>query len=184
MGATAVRMTVAQFHEWAEQQSKVYEMVHGEAREKPVAHFGHQKVNANITRLLVRFLSSNPIGEVFPETMFEVTGEDARQPDNAVLLGERWIKTPANSYPSGAPDLAIEVVSSESAAELEDKVDLYLQNGARCVWAVYPRHRTVWVHRPDGVTLRLKESDYLEAPELLPGFRVQVAELFAGLSAD
>ncbi len=178
----AAPLTVEAFHQWAELQPASYELVHGEVREKPVAHFGHQNVNANITRVLVQYLLGNPIGKAFPETLFDLTPEDSRQPDNAVMLNDRCRGIPSHAYPKGAPDIAIEVVSSESAAELEEKVGLYLGNGSKSVWAVYPRHRTVWVSRPGGVTIRLNESDFLEEPGILPGFRVQVKDLFEGLA--
>jgi Uma2 family endonuclease len=38
----------------------------------------------------------------------------------------------------GAPDLAVEVVSSETAARLRTKIGLYLKNGSKAVWVVFP----------------------------------------------
>jgi Uma2 family endonuclease len=38
----------------------------------------------------------------------------------------------------GAPDLAIEVVSSEEAEDLEAKIEDYLAYGSRAVWVLYP----------------------------------------------
>jgi Uma2 family endonuclease len=81
----------------------------------------------------------------------------------------------------GAPDLAIEVVSSETAEFLERKIALYLETGSQAVWVAYPKHRTLWTHHADGIARVLKEDQYLEEPGLLPGFRVLVSNFFEGL---
>ena len=63
------------------------------------------------------------------------------------------------------------------------KIRLYFETGSRAVWAFFPDLRIVWRFRPDGVAYFLQEGQYLEEPELLPGFRVPVARFFEGLSA-
>ena len=55
-----------------------------------------------------------------------------------------------------------------------------LETGSRAVWVAYPRHRTLWVYHADRSRV-LKEDQHLEEPELLPGFRVLVADLFEGI---
>jgi Uma2 family endonuclease len=77
----------------------------------------------------------------------------------------------------GAPDLVIEVVSpSETAEDLDQKIREYLAAGAGVVWAIYPRARTVHVHKADGTVRIIGEDGLLEAPDLLPGWSVRVAD--------
>jgi Uma2 family endonuclease len=80
----------------------------------------------------------------------------------------------------GSPDLAVEVVSSETAEFLERKITLYLETGSQAVWVAYPKHRTLWTHHADGSRV-LKEDQYLEEPDLLPGLRVLVSNFFEGI---
>jgi Uma2 family endonuclease len=48
--------------------------------------------------------------------------------------------------PSLSPDLAVEVVSeTNTKVELAQKTREYFESGARLVWIVYPRPRTVAV---------------------------------------
>jgi Uma2 family endonuclease len=78
----------------------------------------------------------------------------------------------------GAPDIAIEVISpSERASESYDKVRAYLRNGTTEVWQIYPKSRTVQIHR--GETARSLEWSQGIETDLLPGFGLQLALRFA-----
>jgi len=60
------------------------------------------------------------------------------------------------------------------------KVKQYFAAGCHTVWIVYPDRREVNVLEASGTDLLLHENDFIESPELLPGFSVPVAEFFAG----
>jgi Uma2 family endonuclease len=78
------------------------------------------------------------------------------------------------------PDLAVEVTSkSNTRKEMDRKLKDYFETGVRVVWEVEPRKRIISVYRSltDSVTLR--EADELDGGEVLPGFRVKVATIFA-----
>jgi Uma2 family endonuclease len=79
-----------------------------------------------------------------------------------------------------APDLAVEVVSpSNTAAEILDKVADYLDAGSRLVWVVEPTGRRVTVYRSRNEIHLLQEDGALDGYDVLPGFSVPVAEIFA-----
>ena len=78
------------------------------------------------------------------------------------------------------PDLVVEVLSpSDTPAEVEEKVRIYLAVGVPLVLLVDPRRRTVRVRKPDGTDRLLTEADELTGEEVLPDFRLPVARLFA-----
>ena len=78
-----------------------------------------------------------------------------------------------------APDLAVEVVSpTESRQEIEDKVAKYLDGGVPMVVLLYPTRKVVAVHRPDREPTILGIGDVLDGEEIVPGFRIAVADLF------
>jgi Uma2 family endonuclease len=80
-----------------------------------------------------------------------------------------------DEYFDGAPDLAIEIVSpGDDASDLRQKVKQYLDAGALIVWVVYPRTEQVEIYTPGNTARILGIEDTLEAPELLPGFRLPV----------
>jgi Uma2 family endonuclease len=79
-----------------------------------------------------------------------------------------------------APDLAIEVVSpTDHFVRLARKIRQYLERGVRMIWVIDPEDRSATVYRPGVPDLYLTENDTLEGADVLPGFSVRVAELFA-----
>ncbi len=106
--------------------------------------------------------------------------ERVRTPDVAFIAAERL---PEGKLPSGfiegAPDLAVEVLSpNDNPVDLQQKVQDYLEAGARRVWVVAPEARTVTMYRPDGNARFLREHEALEGEEVLPGFAIPLAGLF------
>jgi Uma2 family endonuclease len=82
-----------------------------------------------------------------------------------------------------APDLAVEVISpSETSSAVLAKARGYLQAGAKVVWAVYPEDRTVIEYRLAASGKIEVESysvdDTLTAEDVLPGFTLEVREIF------
>jgi Uma2 family endonuclease len=79
----------------------------------------------------------------------------------------------------GPPIVAVEILSpSDTIADIDERIDLYLGAGVRQVWIVDPHDRTVTVHRPDQEHRPFTQSQELDGEPDLPGFRVAVARLF------
>jgi Uma2 family endonuclease len=82
-------------------------------------------------------------------------------------------------YFQGAPDLAVEVVSpNDTAEEVQQKVNEYLQAGTRAVWVFYPKPQTIAVYTPSD-TQTLRPGDTLDGGDVLPGFTLAVQDLFS-----
>lgn len=76
-----------------------------------------------------------------------------RAADVAFASRERWDRVRRDGYFEGAPDLAIEILSpSNTAAEMLDKEQLCLENGAKEFWIVDPVHQQVRISGADGHT--------------------------------
>ena len=81
---------------------------------------------------------------------------------------------------SRGADLAVEVLSpGDRASELLEKVQDWLAAGCLAVWVVDPKTQTVTVYDNRQPVVRLHSTDTLSGGDLLPGFNVPVAELFA-----
>lgn len=78
-------------------------------------------------------------------------------------------------------EVAVEIVSSESAVFIEHKRNLYLEHGAKLVLIVYPEERKLRACRPDGNDLVYSLGDTFTAPDLLPDFSLPLGTLFSGL---
>jgi Uma2 family endonuclease len=160
-----------------------YELVKGELRKMSPAGSEHGAIIVNITVLLGQHVKSNKLGVCFgAETGFKIATDPdtVRAPDVALVSRGR---IPESGIPkkfwSGAPDLAVEVLSpGDSYEEVEEKVEDWLASGARVVWIVNPRRRSVAVYRTMTDVTRLSESDELDGGDVVPGFRCKVAEFF------
>jgi WD40 repeat protein/Uma2 family endonuclease/energy-coupling factor transporter ATP-binding protein EcfA2 len=102
-----------------------------------------------------------------------------RKPDVSFVSRERVLQGGAQGFFTGAPDLAAEVISPSNPWEAaEQKAQEYLSTGARLVWVLDPQTRTVHVHESPVRVRILGEADQLTGGAVLPGFAVQLRDLF------
>ncbi len=181
MSTAAALLTVEEFLLLPENPDVKRELIEGVVVEMSHAAVGHEIVKSNWDEVLILFVAENRIGKVFSETLFVLAPDTGCIPDVAFVLSENLQAQDRSKRYQGAPTIAIEVVSSETAAQLESKIRNYLRWGSRAVWVAYPPDRMVRVCRPDGTSRWLEQDQFLEEPEVLPGFRVQVARIFEGL---
>ncbi len=114
--------------------------------------------------------------QIFPDDPNKV-----RIPDVSFTRRERLPDgRPFEGHGRVAPDLVVEVISPNDTVEkLEEKLADYEAAGIPLIWVVYPGIQAVEVIREDGTRARLKVGDVLDGEDILPGFRCEVAALFA-----
>lgn len=156
-----------------------HELIKGELLTMPVPKLLHGFVTVNLSTLLHVYIKTNNLGVVFGESGFHLESDPdtVLGPDIAFVARDR-IGTVPDSFYSGAPDLAVEVLSpSDRKSKIERKTALWLELGAKAVWNVNPRKRTVEVVHADGHRWLLHEDDEL-VDDTVPGFRVAVSKIF------
>lgn len=85
----------------------------------------------------------------------------------------------------GAPDLAVEIlVPKDRPLRLVEKLRGYFESGTRLARIINPAKCKVVVHRTLEPDRLLRVSDALDGEDVLPGFRLPRAELFAELSFE
>src|SRR5579863_2224827 len=171
MAATTTLMTVDEFFALPEIEGERRELIGGEILTMGYAKLRHEVVKANLNRILVAWLLQNPIAKLFVETIYRVSDKNALIPDLSVVWPNR-IDVSADWF-QGTPEIAIEVVSSETATTLERKIELYLAHGAKSVWVVFPETRVVRIFDLQGQSQKFEQGQSLEDPTL-PGFRAPV----------
>jgi len=161
-----------------------YELVKGELiRMAPPPGSEHGEVTMNLAGPLYQHVKSNDLGVVYAaETGFKLESnpDTVRAPDIAFVRRARVQETGRMAgYMSGAPDLAVEVVSpSDRVSRVEEKVAEWLEGGARMVWVVSPKLHTLTVYRSLTDIVTLTEKDKLDGGEVVLGFHMNVAEIF------
>jgi len=104
---------------------------------------------------------------------------DVRAPDVSFILAKRLPRT-TEDYAELVPDLMFEVKSkSDSIAKLRQKIQQFLELGTTVGVLVDPRNCTMEVYRLNAEKVILEDGDTLQVPEVLPGWKLSVAEVWA-----
>ncbi len=171
-------LTFAEFEQLPDAQDGFrYELRHGELVKVPPPKHRHYRVEQSLRDLLATALGT--YGKVGTEFGFKP------QPEHEYLIADvafvsraRWEQIPDNGHLEGAPDLVIEVLSpSNTAAEMLDRRNVCLENGAREFWLVHPEHRQVEVSTPDGRSLTYKSGQAIPL-FAAPGSHIPVDPIF------
>src|SRR6478672_8912668 len=177
--ATKLTWTVEDL-EQLEDDGLFYEVDEGELITLSPGNRTHGRIEQRLNFRLARYLDSHRVGELFPSDVGFVLHRNptvVRSPDIAFVRAGRDLGPP-DKFVEGAPDLAIEIISpSERASAIKRKISQYLEHGAAAVWVVYLNPEEVHVYER-GVERVLRGGDVLDAPALLPGFSLPVAEIF------
>jgi Uma2 family endonuclease len=156
------------------------ELDEGEFITMPPNGLEHGYFETRIASILDQHVRKNRLGRVYSgEAGFRLGKDTVRAPDVAFIRQDRLEALHGKGFAKGAPDLAVEIFSpSDSIRQLMRKVKQYFAAGCHTVWIVYPDQREVHVLDASGADRLLTIGGTLDAPELLPGFSVPMAEFF------
>ena len=158
-----------------------YELIKGELLTMSPANDRHGAVTIKLSALLYNYVTQNKLGVLrAAETGFklETDPDTVLAPDIAFISQERAGPL-SDFFRIGPPDLAVEVRSRwDRRGKIERKTALWLELGAKAVWNVDQRKRTVEVCHADGNRWLFHENDEL-VDDTVPGFRVAVSEIFS-----
>ena len=156
-----------------------HELIKGELLTMSPPGYPHGRATMNLSILLGTYVKTHNLGVASSEIGFklEADPDTVLAPDISFIARNRT-GILSEGFPHGAPDIAIEVLSpGDRKNQVERKTALWLELGARSVWNVNPRKRTVEVVRADGHRKLFHEPDEL-VDDTVPGFRIVVSEIF------
>lgn len=160
-----------------------YELIDGvPIRMSPVT-WGHGELVTEFARHLGNHAAAYRLGRVASgDTGINI----ARDPDTVLAPDVAFVR--ADRLPSPAerehfvaviPDLVVEVISpADSPRHIAQKVQRYLAAGARLIGLAYAKDRRVVAHAPGQAPRDYGSGVVLDGGEILPGFRLALAELF------
>ncbi|MBN1284784.1 MAG: Uma2 family endonuclease [Anaerolineae bacterium] len=154
----------------------------------------HGEINVNIIRFLLPYVLKHRAGKLYTEqTAFVEPGAEglkgALVPDVAFVCRAKLDPARDPNRPFDfPPDLAVEVLSpSDTYQQITAKIKTYLERGASLaslVWIVNPFDETVTVYTPADPPGKIHApGDALDGSDVLPGFRLPVADIFADILA-
>ena len=135
-----------------------------------------------LTRIAV-FVEQHGLGHVFAaETGFllETDPDTVRAPDVAFIstaaLGDL---VDHDGYLPVVPELVAEVVSpNDRSSDVEEKANAWIEAGVHAVLVVDPQTKSVRRYM-EGEDIRVVKSGGLDLDAVIPGFKLDVDELFA-----
>ncbi|MGB8510554.1 MAG: Uma2 family endonuclease [Pyrinomonadaceae bacterium] len=174
-------LLMSQVKEGDDQRS---ELVRGELRAMSPTGGTHGLISLWLGAMILQHVTAHKLGRAFgAETGFLVE----RDPDTVLgadiaFVSRARMKTIENieKYIPFAPDLAVEVLSpGNTTLKMDEKVALYFAAGARAVWVVNPKRKTVSIYASPLDSRIVGIGETFDAGEVLPGFKLDLAEMFA-----
>ncbi|SRR5579883_343583 len=153
----------------------------------------HDVIAGNIYMAVRAYVAARQLGRVtLQQYEYNISqpgdeGETVWHPDLAFVRAELLPIIDAADQqevaPHLAPDFVVEVASkSQFRPKMRTHIKRYLAAGSRLAWLVWPKRQEVEVWRPgdqDEPTLITRLGDTLEGYDVIPGFTMTVAEVFA-----
>ena len=159
------------------------ELIRGQLVMMTPAGGEHARLTTRVALRVGNYVEQRRLGLVYagdPGFIIERDPDTVRAPDVAFIAADRAAEMHTRRFMSGVPDLAVEVVSPDDRPkEVIAKAKQWIAAGCKLVWVVDPSPKTISVYRPDGSTQLLYEADELHGDAVLPGFVINVADIFA-----
>jgi Uma2 family endonuclease len=164
------------------QTGQICELIDGTLVDKVMASL-ESMLAAEIIFHVRAYLQTGDLGIVLgADGYLKILPDQVRAPDVSFI---RWERFPDRKLPKAAifgvaPDLAVEVLSeNNSAAEMNRKLRDYFTAGTSMVWYVDPPTRTARSYIAIRQWTDISPEDSLLGGEVLPGFELPLAKLFA-----
>lgn len=163
------------------------ELIEGELIMSP-AGFDHEWIGARLSAHMMFFAEQHRLGVVCGSSLgCWMANEDLLCPDVSFMSRARLAGTrlAPRKFFRGSPDLVVEIMSPfDTVGKVRKKMEDYFTSGARLAWVLNPPERSVLVYRTPEADRLLRVTDTLDGEDVLPGFRLPLAELFAELSFE
>jgi Uma2 family endonuclease len=142
----------------------------------------HGRSGARLAAWLLLYVEGSNKGEVLISDVgvyIRRAPDTVRAPDVMFISHERLAGCKAEGYLDIAPEIVVEVLSpTNRRSEITEKLRDYFSAGVVRSWVLDSKQRRILVHRSLTDVQQLNLGDVLADDELLPGFRLPVADLF------
>jgi len=169
------------------EQKPPLELMAGEVTPKVAPVTEHVVLQLQFRDMVDGFARPRKLARAFPE-LRESYAEASTIPDVSVYIWERLPRNRSGGWNDDVrnpPDVAFEVrLPSQGATDVLVRCLWYVANGASVSIYADPITRLVVVFRPLTEPLVFQDDGLIDLDEVIPGFTLDIAELFAALVAD
>ncbi|MCC3530348.1 MAG: Uma2 family endonuclease [Microcoleus sp. PH2017_22_RUC_O_B] len=142
--------------------------------------FVSAEISARFCALLFAWIEPRKLGRAIGyRTEFHLPDGNVLTPRIAFVAAERLKRVP-RIYPELAPDMFVEIKSVvDRSPRLQEQVQAAIALGVKVGLLIDPDEQTVTIYRSGGAIATLRDRDVLTVPELLPGWKIPVANLWS-----
>ena len=138
--------------------------------------------NMDLSYQLRAWSRQNNLGVAFDSSGgFRLPNGADRSPDASWVKKDRWdALTPEqkDSFAPLCPDFVVELRSrTDSLKKLQEKMQEYIDNGARLGWLIDRQNRRVEIYRPGQDVEIIENPATLSGEDVLPGFVLNLEEI-------
>jgi Uma2 family endonuclease len=159
-----------------------YELVNGRLRIMSPTGMDHSELQGDMYHALRNYCPDKRRAKVYVGDLgVRLAPGEARAPDVALIFTERiTADIDTRRFSPIPPDLAVEIVSpNDTYSKVLEKARMWLRHGVRLVWTVDPAGRAISVYTPNATgDCTLGVGDTLDGGDVLPGFKLSLAEFF------
>ena len=139
--------------------------------------------NNEVSYVLTAWTKADGTGLAFDSSAgFTLPNGAIRSPDASWVRRDRWnalTQEQREKFAPLCPDFVVELRSrTDRLADLQEKMQEYMDNGARLGWLLDPIDTQVYIYRPGQPVEMLENPDTLGGDPVLPGFVLPVRELW------
>lgn len=171
------------------------EILDGQIAEMAAAGVLHQIIISNVNFPIEAYIRQNPIGSVFVDGLIFLMYSDEAGLKESFIPDLSFVRN--DNFPAdlditkphpGVPNLAVEVISpNDKAADIQEKIRIYLEKGTEEVWVAYPELGSQSLHqyRRGSSTVRIYQEpdDVIDASAFFPGLEGLTVEAIFKLPA-
>jgi Uma2 family endonuclease len=175
--AVAEKLTIEDFEKLPDALAYYRELDDGELVDVSGNTPEHIELRDYLAARLLLYVAERRLGLVMAEMEYQF-GDNAHGPDISFFRPEKHTQLDDDRRVQlFVPDLAVEVVSrNDTFYIIVRKARRYIQYGTREVWVFLIPSREVYFYSPERDRI-LRDHEYFES-ELIPGFRIALADLF------
>ena len=163
--------------------SELCELIEGKVVPTRPMRYISGRIGSHLAFRLSSFVEEGKIGQVMVGevgTYIRRNPDTIRAADVLYISNARYTQSRSQSYLDIAPELVVEILSPDDAWQaVTRKLADYFLIGVQVVWVADPDAHTVYAYRSVTAAQQFNEGDTLTSPEVLPGFAVPLADLFA-----
>lgn len=160
---------------------RIHEIINGEHYNHPLPTTNHQRIARRLEMIVGRYVERTRTGEWFSAPLDVLLGKfDVVQPDKIFISKEnKQIVTQLNIQ--GAPDLLVEIISTDALYDKRTKLRLYERRGVKHYWIIDPQSEALYAYKLVKKKYKLlgefRKGDIFR-PELFPALKIRISEIF------